>query len=230
MFFSFSVCYLFEVRSSVVKTIMATGGPLDDPNVDRESLTERDIELMATLLRETGKFHVVPLYEQQHELSYEEEQEETNISSSLRASHTPRSFEDHSKAYRPVRPPTPTPTRSPGPRLADHRQPLRPYLTPIKEEFSPRNPIPGPPRGINPHTLFEQGKMMGKGQGSLSDKGIPSLFEEIRGPSRTFRPPTEQGGTLHAITVSVKQEENVRPKATYIPSFPSQPLHRGTSQ
>ena len=48
---------------------MATGGPLDDPNVDRESLTERDIELMTTLLRETGKFHVVPLYEQQLELS-----------------------------------------------------------------------------------------------------------------------------------------------------------------
>ena len=125
---------------------MATGGPLDDPNVDRESLTERNIELMATLLRDTGKFHVVPLFEQQHELSYDEEQEETNISSSLRASHTPRSFEDHSKAYRPVRPPTPTPTRSPGPRLGDPRQPLPPYLTPIKEEFSPRNPIPGSPR------------------------------------------------------------------------------------
>ena len=112
---------------------MATGGPLDDPNVDRESLTERDIELMATLLWETGKFHVVPLYEQQHELSYDEEQEETNISSSLRASHTPRSFDDHSKAYRPVRPPTPTPTRSPGPRLADPRQPLPPYLTPTRD-------------------------------------------------------------------------------------------------
>ena len=39
---------------------------------------------------------------------------------------------------------------------------------------------------------------MGKGRGSLSDKGIPSLFEAIRGPSRTFRPPTEQGGTFHA--------------------------------
>ena len=95
---------------------MTTGDPLDDPNVDRESLTERDIALMATLLRDTGKFHVVPLYEQQHELSYYEEQVETNISSSLRASHTPRYFEAHSKTYRPVRPPTPTPTRSPGPR------------------------------------------------------------------------------------------------------------------
>ena len=84
--------------------------------------------------------------------------------------------------------------------------------------------------------------MIGKGRGSLSDKGIPSLFEAIRGPSRTIRPPTEQGGTFHAQPpadqggtfyakpVSVKQEENVRPKATYIPSFPSQPLHRGTSQ
>ena len=87
---------------------MATGGPLDDPNVDRESLTERDIELMASLLRETGKFHVVPLYEQQHELYYDEEQEKTNISSSLRASHTPRSFEDHSRLiglYVPLHPP-----------------------------------------------------------------------------------------------------------------------------
>ena len=28
----------------------------------------------------------------------------------------------------------------------------------------------------------------------------------------------------------MKQEENVRTKSTYIPSFPSQPLHRGTSQ
>ena len=101
---------------------------------------------MASLLRETGKFHVVPLYEQQHELSYDEEQEEseTNISSSLRASHTPRSFEDHSKAYRPVRPPTPTPTRSPGPRLADPRQPLPPYLSPIKEEFPLETPSRDP--------------------------------------------------------------------------------------
>ena len=92
---------------------MATGGPLDDHNVAKESLTERDIELMATSLRDTGKFHVVPLYEQLHEFSYDEEQEETNISSSLRASHTPRSYEDHSKVYRPVRPHTPMPTRSP---------------------------------------------------------------------------------------------------------------------
>ena len=87
---------------------MATGGPLDDPNVDRESLTKRDIELMATLLRDTGKFHTVPLYEQQHELSYDEEQEETNISSSLGASHTPRSFEELQRLiglYFPLHPP-----------------------------------------------------------------------------------------------------------------------------
>ena len=61
---------------------------------------------------------------------------------------------------------------------------------------------------------------MGKGQGSLSNKGIPSLFEAIRGHSRTFRPPpteqggtfhaeppSEQGGTFHAIPVSVNRKK-----------------------
>ena len=67
---------------------MATGGNPDNPNVDLTKFWEdKDIEFMANMLRGTGKFHVVPLYGEEHHLTYEEEgEEEENIAaSSLRA-------------------------------------------------------------------------------------------------------------------------------------------------
>ena len=116
---------------------MATGGPSDEKSkVDLTRFwAEQSVEIMAPMLRKTGKFHVVPKYEEEHQLTYEEE-EARHTSSSIRATGTPKPFDDESKTYRVVRPPTPTP------RLSAPRHPCP--LSPIHEAFEPHFSTPEP--------------------------------------------------------------------------------------
>ena len=60
---------------------MATGGPSDsNAKIDLQTLwPEKDVQFMASMLRGTGKFHVVPIYETEDELTYVEEVNETKI-------------------------------------------------------------------------------------------------------------------------------------------------------
>ena len=70
---------------------------------------EQDVECMASMLRGAGKFHVVPKHEEVHQLTYEEEEEEArHTTSSIRATSTPKPFDDQSKTYRVVRHPHPS--------------------------------------------------------------------------------------------------------------------------
>ena len=108
---------------------MATGGPSDEKSkVDlTRCWAEQDVEFMPAMKRETGKFHVVPRYQEEQQLTYEEEEEE--------ARHTPSSkpFDDQSETYRVVRPPSSTP------RLVVPRHPSP--LSPIDETVEPQNHI-----------------------------------------------------------------------------------------
>ena len=62
---------------------------------------------MASMLRDTGNFHVVPIYETDDELTYEEEENETQYTSQAMDTATPKSFCGQAKNYRVVKPPTP---------------------------------------------------------------------------------------------------------------------------
>ena len=55
---------------------MATGCPSDsNAKIDLQTFwPEKDVQFMASMLRGTGKFHVVPIYETEDELTYEEEE------------------------------------------------------------------------------------------------------------------------------------------------------------
>ena len=55
----------------------------------------------------TGKFHVVPIYETEDELTYEEEENETQYTSSAMDTTTPMSFSGQAKNYKVVKPLTP---------------------------------------------------------------------------------------------------------------------------
>ena len=205
---------------------MATGGNPDNPNVDLTKFWEdKDIEFMANMLRGTGKFHVVPLYGEEHHLTYEEEgEEEENIAaSSLRAVHTPRSYDDHSKIYKVVRPPTPTPGIS-GP-----TQPQPPTLPPIVEDFPPLPPKPPATKDYKSHVQFEHLKQMGKVYGPIENKGMPTHTAATKMPSslptKTTGYPSEQGRTFRAQPVTVKQEEPTGPRTTFNPSYPLYPSH-----
>ena len=80
---------------------MATGGPSDsNAKIDLQTFwPEKDVQFMASMLRGTGKFHVVPIYE--------EEENETQYTSSAMDTTTPKSFSGQAKNYRAVKPPTP---------------------------------------------------------------------------------------------------------------------------
>ena len=205
---------------------MATGGNPDNPDVDLSKFWEdKDIEFMAAMLRGTGKFHVVPRYGEEHHLTYEEErEEEENIAaSSLRAVHTPRSYDDHSKTYKVVRPPTPTPGIS-GP-----TQPQPPTLPPIVEDFPPLPPKPPATKDYKSHVQFEHLKQMGKVYGPIENKGMPTHSAATKMPSslptKTTGYPSEQGRTFRAQPVTVKQEEPTGPRTTFNPSHPLYPSH-----
>ena len=88
---------------------MATGGPSDsNAKIDLQTFwPEKDVQFMASMLRGTGKFHVVPIYETEDELTYEEEENETQYTSSAMDTTTPKSFSGQAKNYRAVKPPTP---------------------------------------------------------------------------------------------------------------------------
>ena len=210
---------------------MATGGNPDNPNVDLTKFWEdKDIEFMANMLRGTGKFHVVPLYEEDHQMTFdeegEEEEQEDKFASSLGANFTPKSYGDQAQTYKVVRPPTPTPRLF---RPSQPRAPLLPPLPPITEDFPPFPPHPGPLRGLNPHVSFEQGGITGQGcsppvsKGSITGQGHNPPANEGKlsnvGSKRSY-PPNVHDGTFRAKPVSVKQEETTVTKTTYSPNYP----------
>ena len=119
--------------------------------------------------------------------------------------HTPRSYDDHSKTYKVVRPPTPTPGIS-GP-----TQPQPPTLPPIVEDFPPLPPKPPATKDYKSHVQFEHLKQMGKVYGPIENKGMPTHSAATKMPSslptKTTGYPSEQGRTFRAQPVTVKQEE-----------------------
>ena len=180
---------------------VATGGLSDEKSkVDLTRFwAEQDVEFMASMLRGTCKFHAVPEGEEEHQLTYEEEEKAKHTSSSIRATSTPKSFDDQSKTYRIVRPSTPTPTT----RLVVPRHPYP--LSPIDEAFEPHFPTQESPRGLAynrdliPSVHFEQDNMPGKVSVPSESKWKPqSHFETSRLPSpvpnqtHSIHPPTEQ--------------------------------------
>ena len=93
---------------------MATGGPSDsNAKIDLQTFwLEKDVQFMASMLRGTDRFHVVPIYETEDELTYEEEEMKTNIPLRLWTQQL-QSPSGQAKNYRVVKPPTPkkTPTQ-----------------------------------------------------------------------------------------------------------------------
>ena len=88
---------------------MATGGP-SDSNAKTDLQTfwpEKDVQFMTLMLRDTGKFHAIPFYETEDEITYEEEENETQYTSSARDTTAPKSVSGQAKKYRVVKPPTP---------------------------------------------------------------------------------------------------------------------------
>ena len=78
---------------------MAIGGPSDsNAKIDLQTFwPEKDVQFMASMLRGTGKFHVVPIYETEDELTYEEEENETLYTSLAMDTTTPKSFSGQTK-------------------------------------------------------------------------------------------------------------------------------------
>ena len=86
-------------------------------------LDEWDVKFMESMLRATGKFHIIPIYEAEEEnyeeVEEEEEKEEEHYdlrgprgqipATSTPIGTVPRSYSAQPPSYRPVRPPTPRP-------------------------------------------------------------------------------------------------------------------------
>ena len=100
---------------------MASGGSDIDPRIDMNKLwDDGDVKFMESMLRATGKFHIIPIYEAEEE-NYEEVEGEEEENYDLRCPRgqipatstpigtVPRSYSDQPPSYRPVRPPTPRP-------------------------------------------------------------------------------------------------------------------------
>ena len=99
---------------------MASGGSDIDPRIDMNKLWEDGgVKFMESMLRATGKFHIIPINEAEEENYEEEEEEEEHYdlrgprgqipATSTPIGAVPRSYSAQPPSYRPVRPPTPRP-------------------------------------------------------------------------------------------------------------------------
>ena len=88
---------------------MATGDPSDsNAKLDLQTFwPKKDVQFMASMLRGTGKFHVVPIYETEDALTYEKEENETQYTSLAIDTTTLKSFSGQAKNYKVAKPPTP---------------------------------------------------------------------------------------------------------------------------
>ena len=127
---------------------MATGGPSDsNAKIDLKTFwPEKDIRFMASMLRGTGKFHVVPIYETQDELTYEEEEDETQCTSLAMDTTTPKSYSGQAKNYRAVKPPTPK--KAPTQLVCLHPRPQTPHMNPTYDRVDPTHIPPQPDMGL----------------------------------------------------------------------------------
>ena len=97
---------------------MASGGSDIDPRIDMNNIWEDgDVKFMESMLRATGKFHIIPIYEAEEEnyeeVEEEEEEEHYDLhgprgqipATSTPIGTVPRSYSAQPPSYRPVRPP-----------------------------------------------------------------------------------------------------------------------------
>ncbi|MCU7954526.1 MAG: hypothetical protein KZQ64_14220, partial [gamma proteobacterium symbiont of Bathyaustriella thionipta] len=195
---------------------MATGFDLNKI-LDEEGIEDSDIELIASILRNTGKFHVVPKFDNGHVLSFNGESQTFGATPSSRATSTPTPFGEQTSIYRAVRPPTPIiTTHNP---VVSFRPPT---LGPIREE-------PTPLPHIAPLTLT-RGPPAFQDYLARDQKGLGGRVPVSTQPD--LKPPSTGGGprpvldlTYRAHPVAVKTEDKPMPQTTFCPTFPYHPSY-----